>query len=180
MSALPTPFSSSELAAPPRLEIRDLGPDDVDLLDALHASMSPRSRYRRYHAAKPRLSPRERAFLTSADGVDHVALVALEDGVPVAIARYVRARREPATADIAAEVVDHRQRQGLGSALVERVARRAAGAGIQRLTATVLSESGLRRALTRRGWRVRSFDGPTTTLEADVWALLTRPASARR
>jgi GNAT superfamily N-acetyltransferase len=92
----------------------------------------------------------------------------------VAVARYVRDRTEPGTADIAAEVADRRQRQGLGSDLVARIARRAAAAGIERLTATVLSQTGLRAALTRRGWRVRSFDGPTTTLEADVWTLLRR------
>ena len=187
MAPLPIPLPTTaplEIGVAPRaevadaaavaLEIRDLGPADADLLDALHESLSPRSRYQRYHAAKPRLSPRERAFLAGADGHDHVALVAIEDGAPVAVARYVRDRRKPGTADIAAEVADRRQRQGLGSELVARLARRAAAAGIERLTATVLSQTGLRAALTRRGWRVRSFDGPTTTLEADVWTLLRR------
>jgi GNAT superfamily N-acetyltransferase len=159
-------------AEPRRLEIRDLGPADAYLVDALHARLSPRSQFQRYHSAKPRLNSRERAFLAGTDGVDHVALVALEAGAPVAIARYVKLRGEPGAADIAAEVADHRQRQGLGSDLVARVARRAAGAGVERLTATVLSETGLRRSLVRRGWRVRSYDGPTTTLEVDVWALL--------
>ncbi len=170
MAALPTPLP----VPAPALEIRDLGPGDAHLLDALHAALSPRSRYQRYHSAKPRLTPRERAFLSGADGHDHVALVALEAGVPIGLARYVRDGTAPGTADIAAEVADRRQRQGLGSELVARVARRAAAEGIERLTATVLSQTGLRAALTRRGWRVRSFDGPTTTLEADVWTLLRR------
>jgi GNAT superfamily N-acetyltransferase len=176
MAALPAhqPVLAPAMRPAPVLQIRDLGPADEHLLDALHEALSPRSRYQRYHSAKPRLSPRERAFLTATDGHEHVALVAIEDGVPVAVARYVRDRREPGTADIAAEVADRRQRQGLGSDLVTRVARRAAAEGIERLTATVLSQTGLRAALTRRGWRVRSFDGPTTTLEADVWTLLRR------
>jgi GNAT superfamily N-acetyltransferase len=84
----------------------------------------------------------------------------------------VRLRSDPRTADIAAEVVDHRQRQGLGSRLLTAVARRAAASGVERFTATVLSDGGLRASLVRRGWRVSSFDGPTTTLEADVWTLL--------
>ena len=60
--------------------------------------------------------------------------------------------------------------------MVRRLARRAAGAGIERFTATVLSGYGLRSALTRGGWRVRSSDWTTTTLEADVWTLLRQPA----
>jgi GNAT superfamily N-acetyltransferase len=171
-SSLPTPPGPLPLAPAPLL-IRDLGPPDAQLLDELHAALSPRSRYQRYHAAKPRLSSRERALLCGTDGRDHVALVALEPGrTPVGIARYVRLRDEPRTADIAAEVVDRRQRQGLGGELLDGIARRAAAAGIERFTATVLSDTGLRASLVRHGWRVRSFDGPTTTLEADVWTLL--------
>jgi GNAT superfamily N-acetyltransferase len=171
-SPLPTP-SGPLPAAPAPVRIRELGPADGHLLEELHAAMSPRSRYQRYHAAKPRLSSRERAFLCGTDGRDHVALVALEaGGAPVGIARYVRLRGEPRTADIAAEVVDRRQRQGLGGELLDRIARRAAAAGIERFTATVLSDTGLRASLVRHGWRVRSFDGATTTLEADVWSVL--------
>jgi GNAT superfamily N-acetyltransferase len=166
---------SSHLPAPaPPLRIRDLGPADAELLDELHDGLSPRSRYQRYHAAKPQLSERERAFLANTDGRDHVALVALDRaGAPIGVARYVRLRGEPGSADIAAEVVDDRQRQGIGSDLIGRLARRAAAAGVARFTATVLSDTGLRKSLVRRGWRVFSFDGPTTTLEADVWTLLT-------
>ena len=53
-----------------------------------------------------------------------------------------------------------------------RLARRAAAVGVQRFTATVMSETGLRRSLVRRGWRVVDADGPSATLEIDVWALL--------
>jgi len=160
----------SPLAA--ELHIRDIGPADAALVDRLHNSLSPRSQYQRFHGAKPRLTPRDLRFLAGADGRDHVALVALERGEPVAIARYVRWKNRPQAADIAAEVVDDRQRQGLGSGLIRRLAKRAAAGGVERFTATVLSETGLRASLARRGWRVTAVDGPTTTLEADVWALL--------
>jgi GNAT superfamily N-acetyltransferase len=154
------------------LHVRDLNPADEELVDRLHTSLSPRSQYQRFHGAKPRLTSRELRFLAGTDGRDHVALVALERGEPVAIARYVRLRDRPEAADIAAEVLDARQRQGLGTQLVRRLARRAAAMGIQRFTATVLSETGLRASLTRRGWHVTHVDGPTTTLEVDVWHLL--------
>ena len=154
--------------------MRDLGPADGDLVAALHASLSPRSQYQRYHGAMPRLSPRHRERLTATDGRDHVALVALDP----ARRRPSRSRAtsacatDPRCADIAAEVVDDRQRQGLATDLVARLARRAAAAGVERFTATVLSETRIPAALRRRGWRVRSFDGPTTDLEADVWTLI--------
>lgn len=178
MAALPTyapateaPTQAPAIEAP--LRIRDLGPADEWLVDELHASLSPRSQYQRFHGAKPRLSPRERRYLAATDGRDHVALVALDGrGAPVAIGRFVRLDGRPDAADIAAEVVDERQRQGLGSDLVERLARRAAAVGVQRFTATVIAETGLRRSLVRRGWRVVDADGPSATLEIDVWALL--------
>jgi len=169
MTALPTYAPSTE----PPLRIRDLGPADEPLLDQLHAALSPRSQYRRFHAAKPRLAPRERRYLAGTDGRDHVALVALDGaGAPVAVGRFVRLRGRPETADIAAEVADERQSQGIGSDLVRRLARRAAAVGVSRFTATVLSETGLRRSLVRRGWRVVDADGPSATLEIDVWALM--------
>jgi GNAT superfamily N-acetyltransferase len=154
------------------LLVRDLGPSDEALIDRLHHSLSPRSQYQRFHGAKPRLTPRDLRFLAGTDGRDHVALVALERGEPVAIARYVRLKDRPKAADIAAEVVDDRQRQGVGTGLIRRLARRAAAGGVERFTATVLSETGLRASLARRGWTVTSVDGPTTTLEAPVWNLL--------
>ena len=93
-------------------------------------------------------------------------------GAPVGIGRFVRLRERAEVADIAAEVLDERQRQGIGSELVARLARRAAAVGIGRFSATVIPETGLGRSLGRRGWRVVDRDGPSLTLEIDVWALL--------
>ena len=169
MAALPTYAPATE--AP--LRIRDLGPADESLIDEVHASLSRRSQYQRYHGAKPRLAPRERRYLAATDGRDHVALVAFDShGRPVAVGRFVRHRGTPEAADIAAEVTDPRQRQGIGSDLVVRLARRAVAVGIHRFTATVMAETGLRRSLARRGWRLVEAEGPSATMEIDVWALL--------
>ena len=170
MAALHHPLP---VPAPPPFRVRDLGAADEPLIDALHAALSPQSRYQRYHGPKPRLAPRERAYLAATDGRDHVALVAQDGcGEPVAIARFVRLRDRPRIADIAAEVVDDLQRQGIGSDLIARLARRAATVGVHRFSATVQAETGLGRSLARRGWRVVSLDGPSATLEIDVWTLL--------
>jgi GNAT superfamily N-acetyltransferase len=171
MAALPTP---APLSPPtPAVTVRELLPADAELLDVVHAGLSDTSRYQRYQTPKPRLSSRDRAYLAATDGHSHVALLAFDEaGEPIASARAVRSRTHPHRAEIAAEVVDDRQRNGLGTELVVRLARRAAGIGISHFTATVLSQTGLARSLARRGWRVTSFDGPTTDLEVEVWTLL--------
>jgi GNAT superfamily N-acetyltransferase len=154
------------------VRIRSLEPPDAWVLDAVLDGMSARSRYTRFHGPKPRLSSAERAYLAGTDGRDHLALVALDAaGEPLGIVRSVRMREDPASAEIAAEVVDAWQRQGLGTALLGRLARRAAAVGIARFSATVLAQTGLSRSLRRRGWRTTSSDGLTVTLEIDVWSL---------
>jgi GNAT superfamily N-acetyltransferase len=164
---LPQPLPS---AAP---RITPLRPGDTHALDSVFAGLSAQSRYQRFHGPKPRLSSKERAYLAAVDDRDHLGVVALAaDGSPVGVARCVRLRADPAAADLAAEVVDACQRRGIGTALVARLARRAAAAGIERLSATVLAETGLHRSLVRRGWRVSAVDGPALTLEAPVWTLL--------
>jgi GNAT superfamily N-acetyltransferase len=163
--AVPTPI--------PPVSIRPLEPPDAGLLDAVLDGMSAHSRYTRFHGPKPRLSSAERAYLAGADGRDHLALVALDPaGAPLGIARGVRLRDDPATAEIAAEVVDVWQHRGLGTTLLARLARQAAAVGIGRFTATVLAQTGLQRSLRRRGWRAIGGDGLTVTLEIEVWAML--------
>jgi acetyltransferase len=170
MAALAAPLAVA--AGTPSVRIRPLEPPDAWLLDAVLDGMGPQSRYTRFHGPKPRLSASERAYLAGTDDRDHIAVVALDrTGAPLGIARSVRLREDPAAAEIAAEVVDVWQRHGLGSALIGRLARRAACAGITRFRATVLAQTGLSRSLRRRGWRSTETDGLTVTLEADVWVL---------
>jgi GNAT superfamily N-acetyltransferase len=151
---------------------RALRPDDGDLLDHIMEGMSPQSRYQRYHGPKPRLTSGDRRYLTSVDERNHLAIVALApEGDPVGIVRAVRLKDDPLAAELGIEVVDAWQDQGVGSALIARIARRAAGAGIERLVARVLDETGYARSLMRRGWRVVGRDGPSGILGADAWAL---------
>jgi GNAT superfamily N-acetyltransferase len=158
------------LPLPDKPSFRPLRRDDGDLLDAVMAGLSTRSRYLRFHSPKPRLTAGDRAFLTNVDGRDHLALVAFaEDGAPIGVARAVRLREDPRTAELAVAVVDARQRQGVGSELIRRVARDAAGVGIERLIAHVLAESHLAVSLPKRGWRLVERDGHALRLEAAAW-----------
>jgi GNAT superfamily N-acetyltransferase len=151
---------------------RALRPDDGELLDQIMEGMSPQSRYQRYHGPKPRLTSGDRRYLTSVDERDHLAIVALApEGDPVAVVRAVRLTGDPLAAELGIEVVDAWQNHGVGGALIARIARRAAGVGIERLVARVLDETGYGRSLLRRGWRVVGRDGPSVILGADAWAL---------
>jgi GNAT superfamily N-acetyltransferase len=152
--------------------VRPLRRDDGALLDAVLEGLSERSRYQRFHSPKPRLLAAERRRLTDVDDHDHLALIAFDEhGEPVGVARAVRQRDDPCAAELGVEIVDGRQHQGLGTELTERLARRAAAAGIERLIAHVLAESRLVGGLRRRGWSVVERDGPTVTFAIDAWRL---------
>jgi GNAT superfamily N-acetyltransferase len=172
MAALPAPVPPAAEARPPGICVKPLRPPDAHLLDEVLAGLGKQSRYTRFHGPKPRLSAAERRYLSAADGRDHLALVAFDtDGKPLGIARAVRLRDQPSMAEVAAEVVDARQRQGIGGELLRRVARRATAVGIERLQATVLAQTRFAGVLRRRGWSVVASDGLTVTLEADAWGV---------
>jgi GNAT superfamily N-acetyltransferase len=179
MAALAAPPAPSPIVTP-GIRIRPLEPPDADLVEAVHAGLSSDSRYTRYHGPKPRLSAAERAYLAGTDGRDHVALVAFDGaGAPLGIARFIRDRADRGSAEIAAEVVDAWQRQGIGSTMLARLARRAVAGGVARFTATVLAQTGFARALRRHGWRVIEGDGLTVALEIETWRLAARPPQLR-
>lgn len=124
--------------------VRPIAPGDKGLLTAFHAGLSSESSYRRFLAPKPRLSDRELRDLTEVDFRDHVAFVAVQAQAPGAlagVARWVRSTSDPAAAEFAFVVTDDLQRQGLGTALVARLAESARELGIRRLTATALSQN---------------------------------------
>ena len=121
------------------------------------ALLSEESRRRRFLGAKPRLTDAELRYLTEIDGEAHFALVAvLADHLDrvVAVARYVRSASDPAIADAAIVVGDPWQRQGLGRRLAIMLADAARERGIERFSATMLSDNpaalALMGTLTRR------------------------------
>jgi len=149
--------------------IRPLNTHDGPLLDRVMDGMSVQSRYQRYHVPKPALTRRDRDYLTAIDGRDHLGLVALSPyGTPLGVARAVRLKRDREAAEVGVEVIDARQRQGLGGELTALLARRAGAVGIRRFVAEVLAQSALVAGLERRGWRLVARDGAVVTYALDV------------
>jgi RimJ/RimL family protein N-acetyltransferase len=125
-----------------RLRIRPIVPADGPRLAAAMRTLSPESARRRFLAPKPSLSEHELRYLTSVDGVDHIALVAVTDDERIAgVARCVRAAPGDDEAEFAIVIGDALQRQGLGTALTAALADAACRVGIRRFTATTLAEN---------------------------------------
>jgi RimJ/RimL family protein N-acetyltransferase len=104
---------------------------------------SAQSLQRRFFVMKRRFSEQERAFFMNVDFKNHVAIVALaEDAVRKAIAgggRYIVF--DPGRAEMAFVVVDAWQGRGVGYILMRHLVKLASDAGLQELTADVLSEN---------------------------------------
>jgi GNAT superfamily N-acetyltransferase len=127
-----------------RVVIRAIRPGDKAMLARGLELLSEETRRRRFLGAKPRLTAGELRYLTEVDGDAHYALVAvLADRLDhvVAVARYVRLADAPATADAAIVVGDPWQRRGLGRRMAVMLADAAREHGIERFSATMLSDN---------------------------------------
>lgn len=127
-----------------RLLVRHISPADKQLLDTGFRHLSEESRRKRFLAPKPRLTASDLRYLTEVDGRDHLALIAvrLDDWRrPVAVARYVRLRDDPATAEVAVTVDDEYQGRGIGRRLGVILADEARANGIARFSAEILGEN---------------------------------------
>lgn len=127
-----------------KLFVRHVKPGDKDLIGKAWRLLSADSQRKRFLAPKPTLTTGDLRYLTELDGNDHVALVALrmdEPGRLVAVARYVRLRDDPETAEVAVTVADYMQGKGIGRQLALLLADEARGRGIRRFTASILTDN---------------------------------------
>jgi GNAT superfamily N-acetyltransferase len=126
-----------------RARIRPLARGEEAVLQHVFDGLSPQSRYLRYHTAMPRLPATYRRALTEVDGRRHVALVAEWPGpsgwVAVGLGRLVALGE--ARAELALEVVDAAQRQGVGRTLLTRLVALADRLGYCWIEAAVLSSN---------------------------------------
>jgi RimJ/RimL family protein N-acetyltransferase len=138
--------------------VRPIVREDAEEIAAGFLQLSAESRFRRFAAGTPRLSRSHLDYLTTVDHHDHEALVALVPGRTdiIGVARFVRSRTQPDSAEIAVTVADEWHRRGLGTSLLERLADRARAEGITRITAEIVSDNRGMQALFRHL-------GPTST-----------------
>jgi RimJ/RimL family protein N-acetyltransferase len=123
------------------VEVRPLERDDRDTLAAAVARLSDESRYLRFATPKRHLTERELDFLLDIDHHHREALLAADPrtGDGIAVVRYAEVPDEPGVAEIAVTVADDWQGQGLGGALLARLAARAREEGYSTLRASVLA-----------------------------------------
>jgi RimJ/RimL family protein N-acetyltransferase len=157
------------------VRIRPITPDDKTLLADGFARLSQESAYRRFLAPKPELSAAELVCLTEVDFRDHVAFVAVradDPAVLAGVARWIRIPEAPDAAEVAFVVADELQRQGLGTALVAKLAEAARERGIRRVTATTLVHNlAARRLLARVSERLdATVEGGVFRLDGDLAA----------
>ena len=114
---------------------------DADALSRFFTALSPRARLLRFHGAVNRLPDHVLQWMSTQVPQQHVAIVALthtDDGLQQLLAEARYAIDGEGQAEFAVTVADAWQRQGLGRALVQRLALHARTVGVQSLHGSVL------------------------------------------
>jgi RimJ/RimL family protein N-acetyltransferase len=113
--------------------LAQLEPSDREPLRRLFYRLSPESLYRRFMSPIVRPEQVRADRLLDIDHRDREAIVAVDGGEIVGVARYVRQPGSEA-AELAVVVADAWQRQGLATRMLAALAGRAAAVGIRRFT----------------------------------------------
>ena len=136
--------------------LREAGPSDIPLVDALHARCSPASRRARFLSPTPRLDAAQLRALVDPAGGRSVLALTRDRGSAVGLAdlRLVDPAGGTPAATFGVLVEDTWQHRGLGTALVRRVAETAVDLGVGELHGTVpADEVRITRLLRRAGLR---------------------------
>lgn len=151
--------------------IRLVRPEDKALIRATWHELSSESRYRRFLTSKDHLSDAELRYLTEIDQQDHFALGAETTSpsgpVGLGIARFIRNKDRPDTAEAAIVIADRFQGRGLGRALLGRLVMAARERGIAYFSCDVLASNEAMRQFLRDlvPRRVEHSDGETVEIE---------------
>ena len=123
-----------------RYRLRPILPEDAARLVAFHRRLSPHSVYMRFFTFHPTLSADEVSRFTTVDYVDRLALVALQGDRLIAVGRFDRPSGET-EAEVAFVVADEYQHHGIGSLLLDELARAARDRGVDTFKADTLAEN---------------------------------------
>jgi len=160
---LATVITRAVLADGRIVTVRPIQPWEAHLVDEVFERMSELSRYTRFLSPVPRLTAAMRRTLAA---VDHdrqgawVAEVQQQAGAEATVAgigRWVRYPAEPDRAELAFEITDEFQGQGIGSVLLPVLLAAARRADVARLDCTVAPDNRRAIALSRKipaaSWR---------------------------
>jgi GNAT superfamily N-acetyltransferase len=156
----------------PELAVRAVEAEDVVRLARAFARLSPDTVYRRFFTLMPRPAPELLRRLAVVDHDTREGLAVLDGDEIVGLASWDRPVPHAAEAEVAVLVEDAWQHRGLGRALVRMLAGRARRQGIERFTATLLSDNraALHLAATSGAPRWTERAGPEATVEIPLVA----------
>ena len=117
--------------------LRPITPADADALRAFHERQSRESIYFRFFSPRPRLSDKEVEHLTTVDGIDRMAFVAVRGDEILGVAQYDRVGDRP-DAEVAFFTDDQFHGRGIATLMLEYLAAYAREAGIRGFEAHVL------------------------------------------
>ena len=130
------------------IRVRALRPDDKERLLGLFRRQGPESIHYRFFGAKSTLSEAELRYFTELDFVRHVGLAAVRGSAAeedfLGVARYIRGddgNDARPRAEFAVAVADADQGRGVGTLLLEHLARIAQRSGIRAFEADVLGDN---------------------------------------
>jgi GNAT superfamily N-acetyltransferase len=152
-----------------KYRVRPIRPDDGPALAAFHNHLSFQSVYFRFFSCHPELSAKEIERFTCVDYFDRLALVVERNGDLIAVGRY---DRMPGTteAEVAFVVADIYQHHGVGSLLLDELARAAWRCGVRTFVASTLAENKtMLKVFFHSGFTVSSHrDSETIGLEFSI------------
>ena len=131
--------------------VRPIRPEDKASLEESFQRLSPRSRYRRFFSAMPKLPDGWAENLTDVDHTTHRAWVVVDpnaapegegaDGLGIAVGRMIVDPDDPTVAEAAFTVLDEYQGRGIGRLLLDAIVSSAALNGIERIRAETLRDN---------------------------------------
>lgn len=141
--------------------LRDGTPVRLRLMDARDRErlrvgfdhLSAESRYRRFFTPVPRLTGSMLRQLMEVDGQDHVAIGAERGGLAIGpreglgVARFIRSKDHPDSAEFAIAIIDQMQGKGLGRLMMQALCWVARDRGVRRLRGHVLPENSVMKNL---------------------------------
>jgi RimJ/RimL family protein N-acetyltransferase len=131
------------------IELARLESTDGVQLRRFFFRLSPESLYRRFHSPITRPEQAQPDRLLDLDHHDREAVVAVEGGEIVGVARYARTRGAE-VAELAVVVADDWQGQGLATRMLTALAELALAAGVQQFSLTMQADNRSVLRLARR------------------------------